>query len=255
MVIDSDSKHVNQKKCRKLATIQVVFGVAMVHFRTSGYGKSEHVVEVTLRNRRQVLATVYDDPCKVLDCGDRAAAWFSEQLNMDVRLVEMPREGNRKAWYEDETESLIGFADRGSLLIISEASLEDLNARLTLVGKDRISMDRFRPNLVIAGCDPYEEETWRVIEVNGIRIHMTIPCHRCDITTNDQRTGEKMGDEPMRTLATYRRWKSTKKPYRIRPIFGMNANHQGTGVVTVGDKIKVLKRGEPFVKHELAIPA
>jgi MOSC domain-containing protein len=92
-------------------------------------------------------------------------------------------------------------------------------------------MNRFRPNLVVAGCEPYEEDTWRAIRIGETAMQVVKPCDRCVITTTDQLTGDR-GKEPLRTLATYRNVDG-------KVLFGQNLVHQGTGRLSVGDLVRL----------------
>ena len=152
-----------------------------------------------------------------------------EFLGLEARLVYMPDIADRVA-ERDGYVSQVSFADSYPLLLISEASLEDLNSRLD----EPLPMNRFRPNLVVRGCAPYAEDTWKEIEVNGVRIHVVKPCSRCATTTVNQSTGEK-GKEPLRTLATYRQ-------HDGKVFFGQNLIHETTGTLKVGDEVKVIHK-------------
>lgn len=253
MVVDEEGRHLNQKDVPGLAQVEVRFDRGHVIFRKDGYTRHEvRQLEHVCRVRRRV--TVYKDPCEAWDLGDDAAQWMSQMLGRTVRLMEVPRDGSRLVWYNDHEDSYVGFADRASLTIVSDASLADLNARIAASGRAPVPMDRFRPNLVVGGCEPYEEETWRMIEVGGIRIRLTIPCQRCEITMKDQRTGELVGPEPLRTLSTYRKWVNPFDPKKARkPIFCMNANHLSEGMLAVGMEVKILETGPPPLEHDLVI--
>ena len=98
-------------------------------------------------------------------------------------------------------------------------------------------MDRFRPNLVVGGCDPYAEDGWRVVRIGSITLRVVKPCARCAITTVDQRTATR-GKEPLRTLATFRR-SGTKV------LFGQNLVHDQTGILRTGDPVEVITRSSP----------
>ncbi len=124
-----------------------------------------------------------------------------------------------------------GFADGFPLLLISEGSLADLNTRLP----SPLPMRRFRPNLVVSGCAPYAEDEWREIRIGDIPFELVKPCSRCIMTTTDPDTGARAGQEPLRTLATYRR--RGNKVY-----FGQNVVHRGRGLLRVGDAVTVLRR-------------
>jgi uncharacterized protein YcbX len=116
----------------------------------------------------------------------------------------------------------VSFADAFPFLIISEASLADLNRRLA----DPVPMNRFRPNLVVAGSEPYEEDRWERLEISGVRLRIVKPCARCVVTTTDQATAQR-SKEPLRTLGRYR--KSWGKV-----MFGQNAVHESEGRLHVG---------------------
>jgi hypothetical protein len=126
--------------------------------------------------------------------------------------------------------SRVSFADAFPLLLISEESLQDLNRRL----ERPVSMNRFRPNLVVSGCRPYEEDEWQEIRIGSVALRIAKPCARCTVPTVDQTTGiqEK---EPIRTLKTYR-----MKDGKV--LFGQNVIHLSQGTLSVGDEIVVTRR-------------
>lgn len=121
----------------------------------------------------------------------------------------------------------VGFADGYPFLIISEASLHDLNDRMEVA----LPMNRFRPSIVIAGCAAYAEDAWQSVSIGEITMHIVKPCARCVTTTVDQATGVTAG-EPLRTLAGYR-----KRGKGL--MFGQNAVHDYPGVMHVGDTVRL----------------
>jgi uncharacterized protein YcbX len=122
---------------------------------------------------------------------------------------------------------IVGFADGFPLLLATTASLEDLNARLTVP----VPMNRFRPNVVVEGCSPWEEDGWTQVTVGQVPFRVAKPCGRCVIITTDQRTGER-GVEPLRTLATFR-----QKDGKVN--FAQNCVPDADGVLAVGDELRV----------------
>jgi uncharacterized protein YcbX len=123
----------------------------------------------------------------------------------------------------------VGFADGFPFLLISEASLDDLNARLA----HPLPMARFRPNLVVGGCEAFAEDRWRRIRIGDLVLDLVKPCSRCIIPTIDIATGERDA-EPLRTLMTYRR-------HDNRILFGQNLVHRGTGLLRRGMSVEVIE--------------
>jgi uncharacterized protein len=175
-------------------------------------------------------AQVWDDVVETLPVGGGADRWFERFLGVKCKLVYLPEESVRPVDRDyGRAGDQVGLADGFPFLLISEGSLAELNARL----EQPLPMDRFRPNLVVGGCDPYAEDGWRVVRIGSITLRVAKPCARCAITTVDQRTATR-GKEPLRTLATFRR-SGTKV------LFGQNLVHDGTGVLRAGDPVEVLR--------------
>jgi uncharacterized protein YcbX len=158
---------------------------------------------------------IWDAPTSGLDQGDAAAAWFTAFLSRErpgqYRVVRMPDDGGRAP---STGTGALAYADGYPFLVISEASLDDLNARLDVP----LPMNRFRPNIVLSGVAPYEEDHLARIRIGGVEFVGMTRCPRCPIPTTDQDTAER-GVEPLRTLATYRRTAAGV-------VFGRNFNHQ-----------------------------
>ena len=164
-----------------------------------------------------VEVVVWRDRCAALDAGEAAARWLGDVLGRDARLVRFDAARRRRsdpAWTGD-TEAYTRFADAFALLVLSTASLADLNARLGTP----LPMERFRPNLVLDGLPPYGEDTLGGFTLGArVRLRVVKPCTRCVITTTDQDTGAVDGVEPLRTLKRYR-WDATLRGV----VFGQNA--------------------------------
>jgi len=179
--------------------------------------------------RRQVV--IWKDTCEAVDQGDDIANWFGTFLGISCRLVAMPDDYTRRVnpHYAISEQDSVGFADGYPFLLISEASLVDLNTRLS----SPLPMNRFRPNIVVSGTLPYAEDIWRIIRIGQLKFHIVKPCARCPIPTTDQETAQR-GKEPLRTLATYRH-------AHKGVMFGQNLIHEGEGVVRVGARVEVVK--------------
>lgn len=175
-------------------------------------------------------ARVWGDTVQVLPAAREANAWFAERLGIPCRLVYMP-DTSRREVDRNYAAGINSLSDGFPYLILSQASLDDLNSRM----EAPLPMDRFRPNIVLAGGSAYQEDAWKDIKIGGSRFALVKPCGRCSIITTDQRTGER-GKEPLRTLATYRR--REQDPTIVD--FGMNAMCMRGDAVRVGDLVSPL---------------
>lgn len=178
---------------------------------------------------------VWNDAGQARDGGTPASRWLSEHLGRAARLVQLDETFERVASAEFAPGARLAFTDAFPVLVIGEASLAELNRRL-----DRpVPMDRFRPNVVVSGAEPFAEDGWRRIRVGEAVLRLVKPCTRCVATTVDQQTAETRS-EPLRTLATFRRWNGGV-------IFGQNAMVERPGPMQVGDPVEVLEAAEPAV--------
>ncbi len=171
---------------------------------------------------------------EAVDQGDELAEWFSTFLGIACRLVMFPNDVVRKVnpKYARSEQDQVGFADGYPFLLISEASLADLNTRL----EQPLPMNRFRPNIVVRGTEPYAEDTWRTIRIGEVTFDIVKPCARGVITTTDQST-TKRAREPLKTLTTYRL--ATNNGV----MFGQNLIHAQIGLIRLGDPVEIIKKG------------
>lgn len=176
--------------------------------------------------------TIWRDSLLVPDAGDAAAQWLSAFLERPCRLVQVPEQRARQVdtAYAEPGEK-VHFADGFPLLLIGQASLDDLSAR---VGRP-LEMERFRPNLVVSGATPFAEDGWKRIRIGELEFRVAKPCSRCILTTIDPHTGERSADrEPMTTLRSYR-----QRDGELH--FGQNLVALGRGELKVGMAVEVLE--------------
>ncbi|MCO7612366.1 MULTISPECIES: MOSC domain-containing protein [Pseudomonas] len=191
-------------------------------------------LEVPLPDAAAALrgVTIWQDSLRVPDAGDEAAAWVSEFVGKPTRLVQVPPERARStaAGYGKDDDQ-VAFADGFPLLLIGQASLDDLSSR---VGRP-LEMLRFRPNLVIEGSAAFAEDQWRRIRIGDLEFRVVKPCSRCILTTIDPQTGERSADrEPLATLQKYR-------AQADGAMFGQNLVNDGSGHLQVGMPVTVLE--------------
>lgn len=146
--------------------------------------------------------TVWKFTGRGIDCGDAAAAWCSQYLETPLRLVRFDASAPRECSEEwtPGTRAITEFSDGYPILVISRASLTDLNARLPKA----LPMERFRPNVVVDGIGAYDEDRIHELRAGPVTLRLVKPCTRCSITTTDQQSGAVDGVEPLRTLKEYR---------------------------------------------------
>lgn len=173
---------------------------------------------------------VWGDACNAYDCGDDVAEWLSYFLKTASRLVYFPDDEIRQVDQEyAEQADKTGFSDGFPLLLISQASLDDLNARL----EKPISMTCFRPNLVVSGTEAFAEDDWKEIKVGDITMRVVKPCSRCSIPSVDPSTGKRSA-EPVKTLRDYRLRDS-------KVFFGQNVIANTTGMLELGMPVEIIK--------------
>lgn len=159
--------------------------------------------------------------------------WLTDVLKQDCRLVFMGDNCVRPVQEKSggTAGDTVSYADECPILLTSESSLSDLNSRLT----EEMSMERFRPNLIVKGTSPYEETTWKHIRIGTSEFEVVQECKRCVFITIDPTTGEKHpNQEPLRTLATYR-----KHP-RGGASFGVHLIPRKIGTIKKGDCVEVI---------------
>lgn len=203
MVVRPDGTFLTQREAARLALVEPVVSADALELRAPDHMDLQLEVKLPPGTLEPCEVEIWGQRCPALDMGPEAAVWFSEFLGFRVRLVRHDPRYKRlsdPAWTGD-VEAENAFSDGFPLLVISEESLADLNAR---IGGEPLPMDRFRPNLVIAGAGAYAEDRMESLTLGAVTLRPVKPCTRCRITTTDQATAA-VGVEPLQTLAGYRR--------------------------------------------------
>ena len=223
MIVDAEGNFVTQREVARLSQVETRLDRGSLVVSALGFS---HLVLPERHHAELRAVRVWQD--QVLACAHpEGSAWFSEFLGGPHELVYMTDSEHRPVNpARARAGDIVSFADGYPFLLISEASLADLNARLA----EPVGMDRFRPNIVISGTEPYAEDHYGEVWLGEISFRAVKRCDRCSVTTIDPLTGER-GKEPLRTLAQYR--------LQDRKVwFGMNLIHDGSGVLRVGDPVR-----------------
>lgn len=230
MIVDEAGDFVSQRTRPRLALIRLALAPGVLVLEAPGQPRLELAPEPTGRGTEPVR--VWADTLAALPAGDAADRWISGYLGERARIVGFAPDAVRAVdpRYARRPTDRVAFVDAFPCLLITQASLDLLNQRLP----DPVPMDRFRPNLVVGGTGPHAEDGWRRIRVGDVVFDVVKPCARCVVTTVDQRAGVA-GEEPLRTLATYRKVGS-------KVLFGQNLIHDGPGTVHVGARVEVEAR-------------
>ena len=230
MLVDKQGKFLSQRRLPKMALIKPL--IAQDSLFLSAPERQNLSIPLESNDGDDIEVGIWNDSCLAKTVSEQADAWFSDFLGTQCRLVYHPDDRHRRvdqryALPSDQT----AFSDGFPFLIVSENSLNRLNAVL----ESPVGINRFRPNLVIADCEAYAEDSWRRIAINGIAFRLPKPCSRCAIPGIDPETAIS-NKEPLATLSRLRKWE--KQIY-----FGQNALHDKRGELTAGNSVEILETG------------
>jgi uncharacterized protein YcbX len=237
MIVDHTGRFVTQREEPRLALIDVSIEGERIEVASAGHDRI--TVPLAAEGGDTERVTVWSNDVDAL-VHDDGSAWFSSFLGRDVRLVYMPEASLRQVSpARARPGDVVSFADGYPLLLASEASLADLGARIEANGGARVPMSRFRPNVVVTDAPAWDEDAWRTFTIGAVAFRAPKPCDRCVITTIDPATA-KAEKEPLRTLATFRRWAIASGTMGV--WFGVNLIADGVGELAVGDPVVVTTR-------------
>lgn len=223
MLVDEEGHFLTQRTLPVLATLEIKNdkeGWIIQH-------KQEHLkVPFDLSDVPKLNAEIWGDLLEVSLAPDYFGEWFSDHLKIKCHLVYMGENLKRMVDERYRTnKEMVSFADAFPYLLIGESSLHDLNSKLV----NPVPMNRFRPNLVFSGGEPFSEDSFDRIETGEAVFRAVKPCTRCVVTTTDQLSGIR-GSEPLLTLSKYR-----KKGNHV--FFGQNLVCLKEGKVKIGDTL------------------
>jgi len=238
MMVDGKSRFISQRLYPQLALISVSLDDQTIQLTTPSNSQLELPLQLNMGDSTEVR--VWNDQVTALQAATNYNQWISDYLQIPVRFIYMPDDCFRPIDenYRLSNDNQVSFADGFPYLLISEPSLDDLNARLLSQNLSTVEMSRFRPNLVVSATGAYEEDHWREIRIHDQGFQVVKPCSRCIMTTVDANTGTK-GSEPFQTLKNYRQRQN-------KAYFGQNLIHQpsrsANANLQVGQAVTVIRQ-------------
>ncbi|MES2900115.1 MAG: MOSC N-terminal beta barrel domain-containing protein [Pseudomonadota bacterium] len=227
MVIDEHGQFLTQREFPRMALISPRIRSDTLELRAPGMLRLEIPLGLPdPENEQTCQVTIWDDSVLAYESDATTNAWFSAAVGTPCRLVRFHASASRLAsakWTGDIAAPTL-FSDGYPVLLIGTASLADLNARLVEAGREAIPMNRFRPNVVVEGIGPYEEDFGEHFGFGAARLKPVKPCGRCPMPSIDQASGA-FGPDPLDILGTYR----SRALMDDAICFGMNC------IVTAGD--------------------
>ena len=230
MLVNEANRFLSQRELPKMALLQVALEKDRLRIKSAEQPHDDIIIPYDAEEDGMEKVVIWNATCDARRVGEKTDSWFSEKLGLPCKLVFMPDESMRPV---DTTSGFhpegkyTSFADAYPFLLVGEASMQDLNGRL----QEPVSVKRFRPNIVFSGGLPYQEDEIGDFTINAIHFTGLENCSRCMVPNVDPETGIS-GREPVKTLATYRL-------HNKKINFGRNVIHSGTGIIRVGDEIRI----------------
>lgn len=223
MLIDAENQMITQREHRIMSQFypQISDGKISITFQDQ---KHEFSIDEHLEN--SIAVNVWDDKSEVIEVNKSTSKWFSQHLGFECKLVKIIKNGDRKHESSKLKETFnVSLADGYPYLMIGSQSLDFLNEKLT----DKITVLRFRPNIVISSQSPHEEDDFTTFKIGEVQFKNIKPCGRCIMVNNDPDNG-KLKKEPLKTLSKYRNVNNSV-------LFGTNIVSLNSGIINVGDEI------------------
>ncbi|SDJ38555.1 MOSC domain-containing protein [Streptomyces indicus] len=234
LLVDAAGRLITQRGQARLALVEPELLPDGVRFRAPG---RDPLTVAVPEPGATVTVGVWQDDIEAVEAAAEAHAWFSAYLGTEARLVHLDEPAVRRPIDPEFARpgETVSFADGYPLLLATTASLDALNSLIAQgdhPDEGPLPMNRFRPNVVIEGTEPWAEDDFKRVAIGEAVFRVAKPCGRCVVTTTDQLTATR-GKEPLRTLARHRRFGSEL-------VFGQNLIPETTGTIRVGDPFEIL---------------
>ncbi len=236
LAVDANGVFLTQRSHPHMATMKATLTQTGLALSADGFGAIE-IATPSGAARRKIV--VWDAEVDAAATTDEASAFLSDLIGEEAHLVHMDEKAlRRKTSVWTPAPVPVSFADAFPVLVTTTGSLAALNADIEKHGGRPVPMARFRPNLVIDCDEAWAEDGWDRLQIGAVILDLVKPSDRCIVTTTDQRTGERMGKEPLAALARIHR---STDPRINGVIFGENAVPRAYGDIGVGDPVLAVK--------------
>ncbi|XP_017267601.1 mitochondrial amidoxime-reducing component 1 [Kryptolebias marmoratus] len=243
LVVTEDGNMVTARQESRLVLVSLTFegGCAVLN----GPNMEELKFPISQPDNPIINCRVFSMDVQGRDCGDKVSHWFTSFLGAEktFRLVHFepqmkPRRPAEKEPLFPQSEEVV-YPDIAPVMLLSEPSVKDLSSKL----EQEVTVERFRPSIVISDCEPFDEDSWEEIQIGSVRLQRVMSCGRCVLTTVDPETGTITRKEPLDTLKSYRMCKPSEKHiYKTAPLFGQLLIVKQTGILQVGDEVYKITR-------------
>lgn len=223
MLIDAENQMLTQREHRIMSQFypQISEGKITITFQDQ-----EHEFSINEHLQNSLEVNVWDDKSEVVEVNHGTSKWFSQHLGFECKLVKIIKNGGRKHESSKLKETFnVSLADGYPYLLIGSKSLDFLNDKL----HEKITIKRFRPNIVVSSENPHEEDDYKTFAIGEVQFKNIKPCRRCVMVNNDPENG-RLKKEPLKTLSKYRNVDNSV-------LFGTNIVSLNAGNIKVGDAV------------------
>ena len=232
MIVDDNGKFISQRETHKMATIATAIKDNELIL---SYRNSEIVVPEIHEGSEKISVSIWKDSFKATHVCSQIDKWLTDILGQNCRLVYMEDTVQRQIDVDFAPKGQnVSFADGYPILVISQASIDDLNTRLDAP----VNINRFRANIIISGSDAHAEDNWLNISINSIEYKAVKLCSRCIMPSINQETGKQ---DQVKMLAVLNQYRKIDKKIKFGQNFiYKNADIINQQIISCGDEIKLI---------------
>lgn len=232
MIVDNNGKFISQRESCKMATINTAIKDDEL---VLSHNNSEITVPSIDDGCDELLVSIWSDTFKATHVSQLVDKWLTDILGQDCQLVYMDDTVQRQIDVDFAPKGQnVSFADAYPILVISQASIDDLNAKLDIL----VNINRFRANIIVSGTKPFAEDNWNDLSINSLKYKAVKLCSRCIIPSINQETGEQ---DQVKMLAVLNRYRKIDKKIKFgQNIIYKNVNIINQQTISCGDEIKLI---------------